>query len=342
MSQVNNHHYDTHTLFVDCGVATEEQLAKSLITTITDAENLLAQNIKDEKLKTLKEKIHKLELENKDVKSLKLKLKELNDKNLKDFYKPKCRFKINLLVNKEGEYLGFGYIRISLPEVYWMLLGRNPDGSERFEEIPDPDWTPPLPDKKENLSIDEILEKETKKTWAELAEEEESHIQPIIKKPLPPLIAIPGYKYDEEQLLHLKDVAKENGEDPDQIPKEGFFEISRGYVKDPPPGKLANRLCARRVPDWLPEEAFKITFRPYASNPKKKGKINIMGNKVESCYPIINFIDTKKGRIVFITFDPSTKDALFASLMQKKTRLKHPEKPNLKCELIFTHAYENK
>jgi len=336
MSKINNQYYDTHTLFVDCGVATEEQLAKSLIIAINDAEKILAQNIKDEKLIRLKKKIHKFK--NKDEKNLKLRLKELNDKNLKDFYKPRCRFKINLLVNKEGEYLGFGYIRITSPEVYWMILGRNPDGSERFEEIPDPNWSPP-PNKKENLNI---LENKTKKTWAELAEEEEAHIQPIIKKPLPPLITIPGYKYDVEQLLHLKDVAKDNGEDPNQIPDEGFFEISRGYVKDPPLGKLGYKLCARKVPDWLPEKAFKKTFSIYASDPKKKGKINIMGNKVESCYPIVNFIDTKKGRIVFITFDPSTKDALFASLMQKKTRLKHPEKPNLKCELIFTHAYDNK
>jgi hypothetical protein len=245
-----------------------------------------------------------------------------------------CKFKINLLVDKEGKYFGFGYIRISDQKIYWMMLGRNPDGTERIEEYPDPDWKPPLR-KDENLTSDEILEKNSNKAWFELAEEEDAFIQPIIKKVLPPLVTIPGYEYDEEQIKHLKELAEEKGEENPEIPKIGFFEISRGYATDPGPKFLKHRLCARNVPDWIPKEAFKGIFSFYVS---KEGK---------ETYPTINFVESKKGanrkgeKIVFINFDSSTKDALFALLMTKKTRIINPKNRDQKVTLIFMHAFDN-
>ena len=85
----------------------------------------------------------------------------------------KCRFKINLLVNREGEYFGYGYVWVSSTEIYWMLLGRNPDGTERIEEYPDPDWI--LPTKKEP-------KKDEEKNWIDIVEDEDAYVQPMIKK----------------------------------------------------------------------------------------------------------------------------------------------------------------
>ncbi|GAG28565.1 unnamed protein product, partial [marine sediment metagenome] len=141
----------------------------------------------------------------------------------------------------------------------------------------------------------------------------------------------------------LKDLAVVNGENPDDVPKEGYFEISRAYVKDPPQGKLKYKLCARRVPSWIPIDAFKYIFTPYVSDINKKGCIVIHRKKSYDTYPLVNFIDTKdKSRMVFITFDSSTRDALFALLMTKKTRIVHPNDHTKKCEIIFTHAFDNK
>jgi hypothetical protein len=245
-----------------------------------------------------------------------------------------CKFKVNLIVNKDGEYFGFGYIRVSDPKIYWMLLGRNPDGSERIEEYPDPNWSPP---KREILTPDQIIEKSKRKTWIEQVEEEDAFIQPMIKKQLPPLIAIPGYKYDVEQRKHLKELAEENGTNV-EVPLLGHFEISRGYATDTQLGMLKNRICARNVPDWIPIEAFKSIFSFYVSDKNKKIK---EANGNEETYPIVNFVDSNKGRIVFVTFDPQTKDAIFALLMTKKLRIAHPKDSKKKTTLVFMHAYDN-
>ena len=227
-------------------------------------------------------------------------------------YETNCKFKINLIVNKEGEYFGFGYIRVSSTEIYWMLLGRNPDGSERYEEIPDPDWKAPS----------ESTTSSVEKNWGDLVEKEEGFKQPMLRKTLPPLVQIAGYEYDEDQKRHLEDL-KEEDED---IPTTGFFEISRGYATEAPSGTLKNRLCARNVPDWIPVEAFKAIFSSYSKSPD---------------YPQVNFVDSKKGgRIVFITFDPLTQDALFALLMTKKTSIINPSNRKQKATLIFMHAFD--
>ena len=73
-------------------------------------------------------------------------------------YDTQCKFKVNLIVGNDGKYFGFGYIRISEPKIYWMLLGRNPDGTERIEEYLDPDWVPP-PNPNEGLTQEQIKEK---------------------------------------------------------------------------------------------------------------------------------------------------------------------------------------
>jgi len=243
-------------------------------------------------------------------------------------YQTKCKFKVNLIVGNDGKYFGFGYIRVSDSKIYWMLLGRNPDGSERFEEYLDPDWTPP-----------EITVK-TQNKWIDIVEEEDALIHPKIRKELPPLVNIPGYEYDEEQIEHLKEL-----EDAQEIPQTGYFEISRAYATEPDKNMIKNRICSRKVPDWIPVEAFKAIFSTYTSPESRKKEASIkFGNKIiKDTYPIVNFVESKNGgRIVFITFSPNTNDALFALLMTKKTRIVNPANKDQKTTLIFMHAYDNK
>ena len=226
-----------------------------------------------------------------------------------------CRFKINLLVNREGEYFGYGYIWVSSEEIYWMLLGRNPDGTERIREYPDPNWSPPS--KKEASNGD--------KNWIDIVEDEDAFIQPMIKEALPPLVTIPGYEYDEEQITHLEELS----EDGNEIPKIGYFEIGRGYAIDAPPGTLRHKICARNVPSWIPENVFKNIFSFYVRDSNND-------------YPKVNIINSKKGKIVFISFEPGKKDALFTLLMTKKITIVNPQNKSQKSTLVFTHAFDNK
>lgn len=224
-----------------------------------------------------------------------------------------CRYKINLLVNKEGEYFGYGYIWVSSEEIYWMLLGRNPDGTERIREYPDPNWTPP----------DRKATSQGEKNWIDMVEDEDAYIQPMIKEILPPLITIPGYEYDEDQLVHLEEL----NEDGKEIPKIGYFEISRGYALDAPPGTLRHKICARNVPNWIPENVFKNIFSFYVRD---------SGDE----YPKVNIVNTKKGKIVFISFEVGKKDALFTLLMTKKITIVNPQNKSQKSTLVFTHAFD--
>ena len=346
-------YYDTHTLYVTSGVAREEQLAKSLKEAIKKGEDrlyheTLVQFVKDKKLD--------------------IPLNGNISDNIIDLgYEPPsklclddCQIKVNLIVNKNGDYYGFGYIHVSMENVYWMLLGKNPDGTERVLEYLDPNWTAPSPKK---LTEEEELEKYSNMKWYEIAEEEDKYVHPTIREVLPPLIEIPGYEYDEMQYRHHQEIARRENKDPSKVPKMGYFEFSRAYARDVDPGKMPHVLCARQVPDWIPGIAFKQIFRDYASDnttsvlvssSKPRASATPVNNDVSEdtddendneyydTYPIVRILDSKKdsGRIVFITFDPETKDAIFALLMTRKVHIVHPRNSNLKCTLIFDHAYE--
>ncbi len=344
-------YYDNHTLYVTAGVAREDQLYESLKIAIQDGtcrlnNELLFNFIRpsaDLKSPGGLSNFNNL-LSNNNNEEVITKLRELG-------YEPpqveiKCNIKVNLIVNKNGEYYGFGYVRVSDERVYWMLLGRNPDGSERVIEYPDPNWAPPST----TNTFEEDQEKFTEMSWYEIAQEEDKHIQPIIREDLGPLMVIPGYEYDAKQYQHLQEVALKTGKDPSKVPTMGYFEFSRAYSRDVEKGKEANVLCARQIPDWIPLVAFKNIFSIYTTSTSMNS---------EESYPIITMINSKKeaGRTVLVTFDPATKDAIFALLMTRKVRIVHPKYDkkstglvvldgksykicDLKCTLIFDHAYE--
>ncbi len=379
MSNTRTKYYDNHTLYVTSGVAREEQLYRALKIAIKDGEDKLNNEILSKYL---------TDNDREDIIDTSLPLKGKNElirNYLTDGgYEPPpavildCNIKVNLIVNKNGEYYGFGYIRVSNEAVYWMLLGRNPDGTDRVLEYPDPNWVSPAP--KEDITSEEEQEKFTEMSWYEITQEDEKYNHPIIKEDLGPLIVIPGYKYDELQYKHLQEMAIADGKDSSKVPTMGYFEFARAYSREVEDGKMPNVLCARQVPDWIPSIAFKNIFKIYASNPEatvKKEKsvyteedindqlcsnngnehndeqspdetnndedcVNGKSEESEESYPLISLISGKKdsGRIVFVTFDPSTKDAIFSLLMTRKVRIIHPKHPELKCTLIFDHAYE--
>lgn len=324
---------DTNTLYVESGVANESQVSDILKGAILACEKILG-------------------------------------------WKNKASFKVNIIIDKEGRYFGYGYVRVSHSQIYWMLLGKNPDGSDRYEEFPDPNWVAPVID----YSIDP-LERNKGKSWVQILEEEEAMIRPTIRKPLPPLVTLSGYTYNEAQKKHLMELElskaaeaknqesindgnvnekKETGKDEKNvneknvnekkeivIPNTGYIILSRAYVKDPDDDEdkkfIKNRICAR-VPDWVPEVAFKSIFTNYANEESrsKKGTVYLdKDNEITDTYPIVHFVKTKKaGKMVFVTFDPASKDALFALLMNKKLRIQEPGKPNNKALLVFTSAYD--
>ena len=59
--------------------------------------------------------------------------REALTKYQKDTGKPfDCRFRVNLVENREGKSFGVGFVFLTNPAAYYMFLGKNPDGSDRI------------------------------------------------------------------------------------------------------------------------------------------------------------------------------------------------------------------
>lgn len=102
-----------------------------------------------------------------------------------------CDYKINLVRKHTGEYLGYAYIDLSNPKLYYALVGKNVDGSDRVEYIDDPNWVPQalVPSVGKPIS------------WADETDDLE---RPKIRKGLPPILCLKKYAFDEEQKRHLE------------------------------------------------------------------------------------------------------------------------------------------
>lgn len=247
--------------------------------------------------------------------------------------KVECNFKVNLIVGRNGKYYGFGYMWVSNPEVYNMLVGKNPDGTDRVEYIDDPTWTPP------DSSYEEAVKSynnSTSTSWADIADEEEclnkTYTCPKIRKDLAPLLVLPGYDYEEDQLIYIKQLEPETTE----MPTKGYFHISPAFVQDLEDKYCHNVLCCRNVPSWITEKDLKAVFTPYASNSITKVKRKFKNKEIKDTYPFVTINDN---RVAFITFDPSTKDAQFALLMMRKVDLVSPFDTSQTCTLVFNHSY---
>src|SRR5438105_6822941 len=67
-----------------------------------------------------------------------------------------CKFRINLVDNKDGRSLGFAFVFVTDSQFYHALLGRNADGSERI-----------------NYVLKESVSSNQGNSWADICEDEE-------------------------------------------------------------------------------------------------------------------------------------------------------------------------
>lgn len=98
-----------------------------------------------------------------------------------------CKFKVNTIINKAGKYIGVSYIYINNSEVYHMLCGRNPDGTERKEYF--------TYEKGESQSD----------SWADMAEDEE-----VVPVYLPSLMMISNYETEPAFVMDVPEIFRAN------------------------------------------------------------------------------------------------------------------------------------
>ena len=138
-------YYDQHTLYIESGAITEKKLEQ-----------------------ILKDAFAKLK-KNQELKENKIKLN--------------TNYVMKIVTNKNGNLLGRAYLWVEDPQLYYILNSRNPDGSERIERKPNPNWN-----EFESYEIPPGVK------WGDIIEEEPEIL--IIK---PSLVQFSEYKYSESE-----------------------------------------------------------------------------------------------------------------------------------------------
>lgn len=193
-----------------------------------------------------------------------------------------CDYRLNVVRDRSGKYLGYGFIWLSNSKFYHVMLGNNPDGSPRveyqFEDEP------------------EIIDIATT-NWGDLEE------TTAVKITLPSLVVFPGYQYNTEQLSHLRNM------DPNFSGTMGYFALEPAMVSYSDDGPNNVLICDR--PNGIPSKRFPDIIYEYF-----KCYSNIIG------YPKIKKIydrneDNQINRVEII-FRPGSLDAKFAFLMTRK------------------------
>lgn len=243
----------------------------------------------------------------------------------------KCEILTNLVISR-GESVGYGYIWVENPEIYFILCGFNPDGTERFEEYTENTVKEPEEDDLDldfsSMDISNIIKEKQLK-------------EPIkIMKPLGPLLTLPGYEYTEVQaekahksLLEEEEIlASKESRAPRDIekPKYGYFECKRSETTSIEENMSYNILWGK-IPNWVSEkmliEKFNRFSEPSYSKDPKQFSINF-GNQ---CKDVQNYKE------VTIKYSIAPKGiATFALQMTRKTTFINPSNEN-KAECVFNY-----
>lgn len=213
-----------------------------------------------------------------------------------------CQYWVNLVSDGQGLPRGYGYIWVSNPIVYNILIGLDQDGKERevVKQIPDPNWKEP------EISFEEACKQIDSGSWADddqdFRELEKKYQHPFteVKVKLAPLVTLPPYTYDETQKKHVEKLGNDS--------KLGYIQVSAAWVSDEPDKMIGDnmmeavqhKLVCKQLPAHVTIDNLHTIFDKFNSlKYRKYPKISISGGRA------------------FIEFEPGTRDASFAKLMTR-------------------------
>ena len=194
---------------------------------------------------------------------------------------------------------GLTYAWVSHPKMYNMLIGNNPDGSERCRYIK-PDVQP---------------KKETKMPllWGDVEDDEEP-----IKVCLPPLFNIPIIHITDDQ---VNQVAERLKMAPGDVPRNVTVSISPSYIVLPDSAYDASTICCRDAPQWVTKEQMLTYFERFNTDPALY-MLPIDKVDVRIHYPQVRIKPNKRGgNIIFVAFSKNAdhiSNASFALQMCRK------------------------
>jgi len=261
------------------------------------------------------------------VRSITKALKQLERTSKKKY---PCNIVANVIYDRDNIPYGFGYVYITNTQVYNMLLGKNPDGSDRTKIV-----------EKESKSI---FTPEDGVVWIEDWSQDERELE---IEELPSLLVVPFHRYTREQASQFQKfyqkakLREEKHRPKSPLSYDGFsFIFEKAHVKPVGEQYSLNILCGRKIPPWLNQKTVYNQFRRFVSDKRMKKKTKIKNRVAEVPYPEVT-INRKKG-LCFIEFNPLSRDAQFALLMMTKTVYANPRNPSQKSVIYFSHAFKSK
>lgn len=238
-------------------------------------------------------------------------------------------FHVNMPRRGDGSTLPFCYVWIAASPLHSILTGKNPDGSERIRYVPDPKWTPTSSPSSTKSSGSDGSSGSLR--WADEDDEEEA---PLIVERLPSLVGrlyvlheTGSEEQDTSAPIILTSSTGSSGSSPSRSTGSTNIDVTCSFAESPASGDQPNVICAGRVPDWITAPMVATAFSPYSTSSDRS-------------YPQISFGRDRKGdRMVFITFDYTTTDAIFAlQMMLKCNFIKPGPQPQTTASLIFAHV----
>lgn len=250
-------------------------------------------------------------------------IRDITDKNLK------CDFLINRVCDKTGHPAGHSFIFVSNPIVYNILIGLNPDGSERFELVDNPEYV----DKPYSVDI------KPNTRWADVEEDVPEKIQ----RKMDPLVELGTYTCDASQLEMLKKIiisklTKKGEYNPDQeidLTNSNTYSIRPAFVQILSTNKVHNVLKSNSVPNWITSSHIKDLFYRFATDYTTQQYKKVNGKMVTYTYPDV----VQSGDKYTVTFDPMTKDAQFALHMMKRYEFRLKDKSHVLYFDILQKGY---
>lgn len=244
----------------------------------------------------------------------------------------KSEIEANIVSDINEKSLNFGYLWAENPQVYWILCGYNPDGSERIEVLEEEDDIDFDNIDISNMDLSSIMDVTQKD-------------KPKKVKQLPPLIPFPGYEYTEVQkknvLTYMQGeedkLAVSEGREPRTVPEQkyGYFELTRSSTFELSADQRSN-LIRGKVPRWVTVDILYNLFAKFAITPpfKVANKIDRdSGKEVHHFGPHFKIHMSDGGvknqpemKIVMIDYHQSVYGTgIFANQMRRKTYIKNPK-----------------
>lgn len=234
------------------------------------------------------------------------------------------KWKINVVTKQDGNFVGVAYVFFSKSEAYYVISGKNMNGTLRYKEIPNPNY------KEENS--DNVLDTDLKSSWGDVDMLNDKTIK-ILDEDL--VISFPVINLTVEQ-------TKICGQ------TEIYPHIKPCVCFDPKIGLNKYILFANNIPSWVTEADLRTVFDFFTNSKDKRfPKITLakmptrQRNGFHQQDNWRSSGDKKEENLMmaFIKFNSNGSESLFALVMTKRIVIKGTgSNSTKKAELFFSHA----